>query len=51
MGNPVGPAVAAKGDQTLRAIVGEVERECASFMRGAELVVPQEAHLMTGVAA
>lgn len=51
MGNPVGPAVAAKGDAILRAIADEVECECSRFKRGVELVVPQEAHLVTGVAA
>lgn len=47
MGNPVGPAVAAKGDAVMTAIVEEVKQECLRFMRGKELVVPQEANLIT----
>ena len=50
MGNPVGPTVAAKGDAIMNAIVDDVSHDCARFMRGNELVVPQEAHLVTAVA-
>jgi hypothetical protein len=50
MGNPVGPTVAAKGDAVMNAIVDEVRHDCSRFVRGNELVVPQEAHLVTAVA-
>ncbi len=50
MGNPVGPTVAAIGDAVMHAIVAEVIQDCSRFMEGTELVVPQEAHLITGVA-
>lgn len=47
MGNPIGPAVAARGDAVMNAIVEEVARDCVSFKRGNSLVVPQETYLVT----
>ncbi len=51
MGNPVGPAVAAKGNAVMQGIVDEVKHECSRFMRGTDLVVPQATSLITAVAA
>jgi SAM-dependent methyltransferase len=53
MGNTVGvgPTVAAKGEAVMTAIIDDVVRACAAFMRGTDLVVPQEAHIVTARAA
>lgn len=47
MSNPVGPAVVVKGDKVMNSIVEDVESACSNFVRGAELIVPQEACFIT----
>jgi len=47
MGNPVGPAVAARGDAIMTAIVEEVEQACSNYFHGTELIVPQEASFIS----
>jgi SAM-dependent methyltransferase len=51
MSNTVGPTVSAKGDAVMQAIAKEVESECARFMRGNDLVVPQAADLVIALAS
>lgn len=51
MGNPVGPAVAARGDAVMAQIVAEVMDACSSLRQGPDLISPQTARLITAVAA
>ena len=47
MSNPVGPAVAARGEDVMTSIVDEVLAGCADMRRGTDLVAPQTARLVT----
>ncbi len=47
MGNPVGAAVAARGPSVMSSIVSEVIAACSDYRNGADLIVPQEANLLT----
>ncbi|WP_370401254.1 class I SAM-dependent methyltransferase [Sulfitobacter sp. JB4-11] len=46
-GNPVGPSVKEKGEETLARIVGEIRAACVGFEREGSLVIPQSAYLIT----
>ncbi len=51
LSNPIGAAVAERGEAVMQAIAGDVIASCARYRRGADIVVPQQAHLVTAVAA
>jgi SAM-dependent methyltransferase len=50
-GNPVGPAVSARGEEAMTSIVFEVMSACSDLMQGADLISPQTARLFTATAA
>jgi hypothetical protein len=45
LGNPVGPAVAARGEKTMSDIVANVLAACADLRKGSDLIAPQTARL------
>ena len=45
LGNPVGPAVSAKGEAIMQNIVDQVMGAVADYRKGADLIVPQHTHL------
>lgn len=47
LGSPVGSEVAERGDTIMQHIVEEVISSCSGYQRGADLVIPQHAHLIT----
>ena len=47
MGNPIGPAVAAKGDAVFATVVAETIDAMARFRRDNQLLVPQRTHLIS----
>ena len=49
-GNPVGPAVLARGEEVMATIVSEVLDACSDLRHGADLVAPQTARLFTATA-
>ena len=50
LGNPVGPAVSARGEQVMANIVAEVLTECSDLLHGNDLISPQTARLVTATA-
>lgn len=50
LGNPVGPAVAARGEKVMSDIVADVLAACADLRHGSDLVAPQTARLFVAVA-
>ena len=49
-GSPLGPLVRACGDATMRRVVDDILRDCADFINGTELRVPQHASMVTAIA-
>jgi len=50
MGNPVGPAVSARGTEVMESIVSEVLAACSDLLHGNDLISPQTARLYTATA-
>jgi hypothetical protein len=46
MGNPVGPAVLAKGPEAMAEMVSDVMADMVDYHRGNRIVVPQSANLV-----
>jgi ubiquinone/menaquinone biosynthesis C-methylase UbiE len=49
-GNPVGPAVSARGEEVMASIVSEVMTACSDLRRGSDLISPQTTRLFAAVA-
>lgn len=50
-GSPLGPLVRACGDETMPRVVDDILRECADFIDGSALCVPQQAAMITTMAS
>ena len=46
-GSPLGPAVAAAGANVMDRVVADIISDCARYLDGYDLVVPQPCHLIT----
>ncbi|RAI04134.1 hypothetical protein DLJ53_06705 [Acuticoccus sediminis] len=49
-GNPVGPAVTARGEGVMADIVSDVLSSCRDLVHGSDLISPQTARLFTAIA-
>lgn len=49
-GNPVGPAVSARGEQVMVSIVSEILTACSDLRRGSDLISPQTARFFSAIA-
>lgn len=50
-GSPLGPLVEASGEATMRRVVDDILADCAGFITGTELRVPQQASMVTARAS
>lgn len=46
LGNPIGPAVAERGEAVMRAVVTDTIANLTAYRRGSDLVIPQHTHLI-----
>jgi len=46
MGNPIGPAVAERGEAVMRAVVTDTTAALLAYRRGSGFVIPQQSHLI-----
>ena len=51
MGNPIGPAVAERGEAVMRAVVTDTIAALTTYRRGSGLVIPQHTHLIEATVA